>query len=251
MGSRLKIIGSIIAIIGVIAVLGGGYGWTQVQAGANALQGFSKAQNVTLTYNADGKLVDRGATEGADAIMALLKDTWGWPVSQGDLNPNDPLVNTGTEYMYQMATIAHHTLDGTTTVTLPAQVQYDGNGDKVIDPTAVTYTPETLPQGADYVAILGQDAIFQPGTYTVPTAGRYYTQFNRLHPLDGPARDLAWSGLVHGLFAELGVGATSFSAIQMGQALALIAVAFGITFVITGLGLVWVGMGQKKDELPA
>ncbi len=252
MGSRLKIIGSIIAIIGVIAVLGGGYGWTQVQAGANALQGFSKAQNVTLSYNADGKLVDRGTTEGADAIMALLKDTWGWPVNQGDLNPNDPLVNTGTEYMYQMATIAHHTLDR----------HDDGHPDRAgrsttatatrsVDPTAPTYTPETLPQGADYVASLGQDANFAAGTYTVPTAGRYYTQFNRLHPLDGPARDLAWSGLVHGLFAELGVGATSFSAIQMGQALALIAVAFGITFIITGLGLVWVGMGQKKDELPA
>ena len=87
------------------------------------------------------------------------------------------------------------------------------------------------------------------GTYTVPTDGRYYTQFNRLHPLDGPARDAAWSGLVHGLFAELGVGATSFSALQMGQALALIAAAFGITFLITGLGLVWVGMAKKEEEL--
>ncbi len=56
--------------------------------------------------------MDRGSTEEAAAILALLKDTWNWPVTQGDLNPNDPLVNTGTEYMYQMATIAHHTLDG-------------------------------------------------------------------------------------------------------------------------------------------
>ena len=49
-------------------------------------------------------------------ILALLKDTWGWPVNQGDLNAKDPLVNTGTEYMYQMATIAHHTLDGSSSV---------------------------------------------------------------------------------------------------------------------------------------
>ena len=181
MGSRLKIIGSIIAIIGVIAVLGGGYGWTQVQAGANALQGFSKAQNVTLTYNADGKLVDRGTTEGADAIMALLKDTWGWPVNQGDLNPNDPLVNTGTEYMYQMATIAHHTLDGTTTVTLTAPVAYDGNGDKVVDPTAPTYTPETLPQGATYVEMLSKDAIFAAGHVHRPDRRAL------LHPVQPPA----------------------------------------------------------------
>lgn len=246
MESRLRILGAIVAVIGVIAVLGGGYGWMQVQAGANALQGFSKAQAVNLSYNADKKLVDRGDTAGADAILALLKDTWGWPVNQGDLNPNDPLVNTGTEYMYQMATIAHHTLTGTTTVTLPAQVQYDGNGDKTIDATAPTYTPETLPQGDAYLASLKADAIYEPGTYTtVPTLGRYWTQFTRTNPLDGPARELAWSGVVHGLFAELGVGATSFSAIQMGQALALIAMAFGITFIITGAGLVWVAMPKK------
>lgn len=245
MGSRLRILGAVIAVIGVIAVLGGGYGWTQVQAGANALQGFSKAQNVTLSYNADGKLIDRGKTEGADAILALLKDTWGWPVSQGDLNPNDPLVNTGTEYMYQMATIAYHTLTGTTSVTLPAQVQYDGDGTEGMVAGAPTYTPETLPTGADYLAVVKADAIFEPGTYSVPTLGRYWTMFSRLHPLDGPARELAWSGIVHGLFAELGVGATSFSAIQMGQALALIAVAFGITFIITGAGLVWVGWEKK------
>jgi hypothetical protein len=249
MGSRLKILGAIIAIIGVVAVLGGGYGWTQVQAGANALQGFSKAQNVTLSYNADKQLVDRGTTEGAAAIMALLKDTWGWPVNQGDLNPNDPLVNTGTEYMYQMATIAHHTLSGTTTVTLPALVQYDGDGTEGIAADAVTYTPETLPQDATYLDTLTKDAIYAAGTYTVPTLDRYWTMFNRTNPLDGPARELAWSGIVHGLFAELGVGATSFSAIQMGQALALIAAAFGITFLITGLGLVWVGMAKKEEEL--
>jgi hypothetical protein len=246
MGSRLRILGAIVAVIGVIAVLGGGYGWMQVQAGGNALQGFSKAENVTLAYNDKGQLVDRGSTEEAAAILALLKDTWGWPVNQGDLNSKDPLVNTGTEYMYQMATIAHHTLSGTTSVTLPAEVQFNGDGTEGMAADAVTYTPETLPQGADYVAILGKDAIFEPGTYTVPTADRYYTQFSRTHPLDGPARELAWSGLVHGLFAELGVGATSFSALQMGQAMALIAIAFGLAFIITGGGLVWVGLEKRE-----
>lgn len=113
-------------------------------------------------------------------------------------------------------------------------------------PTAPTYTPDTLPQDAAYLDILRQDANFAAGTYTVPTLGRYWTGFTRTHPLDGKAREFAWSGTVHGLFAELGVGATSFSALQMGQALALIAVAFGVTFVITGLGLVWVGMAKKE-----
>src|SRR5436190_23945922 len=99
---RLKILGAVITVIGVIALVGGGFGYTQVQAGANALQGFSTAQNVTLSYNDQGQLVDRGDPEQGAVILALLRDTWKWPVNEGDLNPNDPLVNTGTEYMVQM-----------------------------------------------------------------------------------------------------------------------------------------------------
>ena len=38
--------------------------------------------------------------------------------STSDLNPNDPVVNTASEYMYQMATISYHTLHGTQTVVL-------------------------------------------------------------------------------------------------------------------------------------
>jgi hypothetical protein len=247
MERRLRILGAIIAVIGVLAVLGGGFGYTQVQAGANALQGFSKAENVTLTYNDQGQLVDRGSAEEGAAILSLLRDTWNWPVNQGDLNPNDTLVNTGTEYMYQMATIAHHTLTGTTSVTLPAQVLYDGDGTPGMAADAVTYTPETLPQDATYLDVVKKDAIFEAGTYTVPTLDRYWTQFNRTHPLDGPARELAWSGVVHGLFAELGVGATSFSALQMGQAMALIAIAFGVAFIVTGAGLAWAAMSRKPD----
>ena len=241
---RLKIVGALVAVIGVIAMIGGAFGYTQVQAGAEALKGFSVAQNVTLTYNDEGKLVDRGTTEQADAILSLLKDTWKWPVVQGDLNPNDPLVNTGTEYMYQMATIAYHTLHGESSVTLDAPVAYDGDGDGAVAADAPSYTPETLPQGEEYLAILRSDANYAAGTYTVPTLERYWTQFTRTNPLDGKARELVWTGTVHGLFAELGVGATSFSALQMGQALALIAVAFGVAFIITGGGLAWAASPQ-------
>jgi hypothetical protein len=68
-----------------------------------------------------------------------------------------------------------------------------------------------------------------------------------MHPLDGQAREAVWTGTVHGLFAQLGVGATSFSALQMGQAMALIAAAFGLGFVIIGGGLIWVGMSRKPE----
>ncbi len=246
MASRLKILGAIIAVIGVIAVLGGGYGFMQVQAGADALQGFSKAQNVMLSYNDAGELVDRGDPEQGKVILSLLRDTWKWPINQGDLNPNDKLVNTGTEYMYQMATIAHHVLDGTNTVVLTEPVAYDGDGTEGMAADAPSYTPETLPQGEDYRTVLTTDANYAAGAYTVPTLGRYWTMFTRTHPLDGKARELAWSGVVHGLFAQLGVGATSFSALQMGQAMALIAMAFGVAFIVTGGGLVWVVAGKKE-----
>jgi hypothetical protein len=157
------------------------------------------------------------------------------------------VTNTGTEYMYQMATIAYHTLHGEQAVTLDTPVAYDGDGDDAVAPTAPSYTPETLPQGADYLAILRSDANFAPGTYTVPVAERYWTGFNRTHPLDGPAREQAWNGTVHGLFAELGVGATTAAALQMGEALAFIAIAFGVLFIITGLGLLWVGMAKGPE----
>jgi hypothetical protein len=246
---RLQILGVIVALVGVAGIVGGIFGYMQVQAGADALQGFSAAQNVELSYNGDGELTDRGTTEGAAAILALLEEEWNWPTNHGDLNPNDPLVNTGTEYMYQMATIAYHVLHGESQITLEEPVAYDGDGDDVVAADAPSYTPETLPADEGYLAVLGSDANFAAGTYTVPTLERYWEGFDRTHPLDGPARAAVWTGVVHGLFAELGVGATSFSALQMGQALALIAIAFGLGFVIIGGGMVWVGMSRKPETV--
>ena len=42
------------------------------------------------------------------------------------------MVNTATEYMYQMATIGYHTLTGTQTVVLTEQVEWDGDGDGTV-----------------------------------------------------------------------------------------------------------------------
>jgi len=209
-------LGIVLTVIGLIFMVAGGVAYSRVQAGYGSLQAFSEAQNVTLSYNDAGQLVDRGQTEGADAIMTLLTDDWGYPVVQSDLDPNDPLVNTATEYMYQMATIAHHTLDGTQTVVLTEDAEYNG---------------ETFPAG----------------TYEVPVDGKYWTGFDRMHPLEGPARGAAWSGTVHGLFGELGVGTVTHSALQLGLAIAGTLAAIGLTVIVAGLGLVWVG---KKEQAP-
>jgi hypothetical protein len=244
MASKLKIVGVVLIIIGVVAWGAAGYAYLRAQDGANALQGFSEAQDVRLTYNDAGELTDRGATEGAQEILALLGNDWGWPISDGELNPDDPITNTATEYMYQMATIATHTLSGVQSVVLTEQVAWDGDGD------GSTEGAPTVNPGEWDPATAGEDAIFMPGVYTVPVNGRYWTGFNRSHPLDGPARELAWNGTVHGLFAELGVGATTATSLQMAMGIVGVTALMGFGFVAGGAGLVWAGMAGRKEDEP-
>ncbi|MDH5521788.1 MAG: hypothetical protein OEZ14_14795, partial [Acidimicrobiia bacterium] len=151
----------------------------------------------------------RGTTEGADAIMTLLKDDWGYPVLDSELDPNDPVVNTASEYMFQMATIAYHVLNGTQTVVLAEDVEYNG---------------ET----------------FAAGTYEFDVDGRYWTDFDRANPIEGAAREQAWSGTVHGLIGELGVGVVTHTSIQVGYALSGVLATLGLLSLLTGLGMFWV-----------
>ena len=215
MRQRLSILGIVIAVVGLGFVAGGGYAYMRIQDGYDSLQAFSEAQNVTLSYNESGQLIDRGQTEGAEAILSLLRDEWQYPVVEGDLDPNDPLVNTATEYMYQMATIIHHVVDGTVEVTLDETVEYEGE-------------------------------VFEAGTYEVPIEGRYWTDFDRMHPLEGPARGMAWTGTVHGLVGELGVGTVTHSTLQMGLGLAGLLAGLGVTFMLIGGGLAWVARAKKE-----
>src|SRR3990172_3333037 len=116
--SRLKRLGLVLALFGLAFVAAGGYAYIKVQDGQKALNAFSAAQAVSLTYNDQGQLVDRGETAGAAAIMSLLTNDWGYTVDQAEFNPADPTVNTASEYMFQMATISYHVLNGTHNITL-------------------------------------------------------------------------------------------------------------------------------------
>jgi hypothetical protein len=218
MTTRLRTLGIVIAVTGVAFLFGGGYAYMQVQDGYTALQSFSEAQNVTLSYNEDGQLVDRGTTEGADEIMTLLTEDWAYPVKAGDMDPNDPLVNTASEYMYQMATVSYHTLHGTQTVVLPEDVEVNGT-------------------------------VFAAGTYDVPVDGRYWTDFDRTNPLDAQVRELAWTGTAHALVAELGVGTVTHSTLQMGLGLAGLLAGLGLAFGLVGLGMVWVSRGKFESVM--
>lgn len=208
MTTRLRGLGIILAIIGIAFVAAGGFAFMKTQEGYASLNAFSAAQNVQLTYDETGQLVDRGEVEGANAILALLKTDWGYPVADGDLNPNDPIVNTATEYMYQMATIAYHTLHSTQTVTLTEDAEYNGEA-------------------------------FPAGEYQFAVDGRYWSDFNREHPIESAARGLAWTGTAHALIAELGVGTATASALQLALAMAGLIAGLGGTFILTGAGLVW------------
>ena len=116
----LGLLGVFMIVVGLGYFVGAGVAYSKTQGGYQSLQSFSEAQNVELSYNDEGQLIDRGTVEGAQGIMVLLEDDWGFPVVEGDLDPNDPLVNSATEYMFQMATIAYHTLNGEQSVTLTA-----------------------------------------------------------------------------------------------------------------------------------
>jgi hypothetical protein len=247
MESRLKITGVILIIVGIVTWAAAGYAYTRYQSGQDALDGFSAAQNVALSYNEDGNLIDRGTEEGAEAILALLGETWNWPIVDGELDPSDEVVNTATEYMYQMATIGYHTLTGTQTVVITEETDWNGDGEEGRSVEAVIFypgewDPATMEEGADQV--------FMPGAYEVPVNGRYWEGFNRQHPLDGPARSQAWNGTVHGLFAQLGVGAPTATALQMALGIVAVTALMGLGFVVGGAGLLWTGMAKRKEDEP-
>jgi hypothetical protein len=215
MNGRLKGLGIVLVLIGFGFIAGGGYAFLKVQDGAASLNAYSAAQNVKISYNDQGQLVDRGETEGAAAIMSLLTNDWGYAVNSAELNPNDPIVNTASEYMYQMATISYHTLHATTTVVIPEDV--------VVDGAVVT----------------------KAGEYEFVNDGRYWTGFDRTNPIEGAAREKIWTGTAHALIGALGVGSITASTLQMGLGLAALFAGLGATIVLTGLGLVWATRAEK------
>jgi hypothetical protein len=118
--------------------------------------------------------------------------------------------------MYQMATIAYHTLHSTVTVNEPADVEYNGK-------------------------------LIKAGDYEVAANGRYWTGFDRLSPIDGPARAAIWSDTAHALIAELGVGTATASALQLGLAIAALFAGLGATLIFAGAGLVWATRPERVE----
>jgi hypothetical protein len=218
MFKRLQRLGIVLAVFGLAIVAAGGYAFIQVQDGQRSLNAFSAAQSVALSYNEQGQLTDHGDAAAATAIMDRLTNEWGYAVNKADFNPNDPIVNTASEYMYQMATVTYHTLHGVQTVVLPEDVE-----------------------AAD-------GTIYKAGTYEFPVEGRYWAQFNRANPIEARAREQAWTGTAHGIIAELGVGTATATALQLGFGIAALFAGVGLMALIAGFGLVWVARAATEEE---
>ena len=240
MKKRLQMLGVFLIVVGFGYFVGAGVAYSKVQGGYDSLSAFSQAQNVELSYNEDGQLVDRGTVEGAEKIMGLLQDDWSFPVVDSDMNPDDPLVNSASEYMYQMATISYHTLHGTQNVVLSA------------DDITGAIESEKLAADGTYNGVVEayQGQVLEPGTYEVPVDGRYWTGFARTDLLDGPARDQAWSGTAHALVAELGVGASTHSTLQLALGVAALLAGLGVVCTIMGAALIWASKAKDDFKMP-
>ncbi len=220
MNDRLKKLGYVLVVIGLVFVVAAGVAYSQTQNGYKSLQKFSEAQAVTLSYNDQGQLLDHGTVEGAQEIMNRLQNEWGYTVVPSEMDPNDPLVNTASEYMYQMATISTHVLDGTQNVQVQEPVDYNGQHYEAGD------------------TIEG-----------VAVDGRYYSQFDRSNPVNAAVRSAAWNGTVLGMIGELGVGTVTHSALKLALALSGLFAGLGLVIIITGAGLAWAASGVTKKEI--
>jgi hypothetical protein len=203
--NMITVAGLVLIVGGIIGIVLGGYLYFKADGGLKSLDAVYAAQDRQMTYDADGNFTDRGTKEGGDAILSLLENDWKYPLNRKNLDPKDTLVNTPDELMVQYAIINFHTLHGTQTVILDKDVEYQGE-------------------------------LFKAGTYQVPVDGRYFSDLDRAHPLEGKVRDQAWSPLAFGLLGNLIGGVNADYAAGMAHFMSWsIFVGLGFMFTVAGV----------------
>ncbi len=168
----ISMAGLVLVIGGIIGIGLGGYLYLTANAGLESLETVYETQGRIMPYDDEGNFTDRGTVEGGDAILSLIENDWNFNLNRANLDPADPLVNTPDELMVQYGIINYHTLHGTQTVVLDEDVEYQG-------------------------------VVYEAGTHEVPVDGRYFSDLDRRHPLEGPVRTQAWSPLAFGLTSTL------------------------------------------------
>jgi hypothetical protein len=209
----LKFVGVVFTVAGIICIVAGGFIIAKAGGAQQSLQAVYRAQNVQMSYDEEGNFTDRGTVEDGNAILNLLTEDWQYPLNKNNLDPSDPLVNTPDELMVTYARINYHVMHGTQTIILDEDVEYEGE-------------------------------FFAAGPHEFNIDGRYWQGFDRNHPLEGPARGLAWTATAHGLLANLAAGIASHSLVQFVQAVGYLILGIGIAFLLGGIGLVIAG--RKK-----
>lgn len=220
---RLRIVGIVLIAAG-LGVAGASFFWGMPQAsdGLDSAQAMYEAEGVTLSYNDQGQLLDRGTPEGAQNIMDLLVKEYKYPVTMSDFDPDDPLVNTRSELMYEYATITYHVLHSTVAVKLT-------DADVPITYRGVTYD--------------------EPGTYNI-TLEHYYAHLDRSNPIERQLRE-AWSPLAFSLTSSLAGAHANQAAGELAYMTTLGLGGIGLLFVLAGAGLVWATWGQARRQDPA
>ncbi len=215
---RVRILGVAVVLAG-LGVAGAGflYGMPQADDGLASAQAMYEAEGVYLSYDANGTLLDRGSPEGAQKIMALLEDEYKYPVNHDNFDPDDPLVNTRDELMYEYATITYHVLHSTVAVKLTAA------------DVPITY------RGVEYTA---------PGTYNI-TLEHYYAHLDRTNPIERQLRE-AWSPMAFALTASLAGAHANQAAGELARMTTIGIGAIGLVIAAIGAGVVWVGFAPPR-----
>ena len=218
--NRTMIVGIVLGTAGlVVAGVGFLYGYPQARDGLDSAQAMYEEQGVTLSYNEQGQLVDGGKPENAQKILDLLEKDFRYPVNHDNLDPDDPLVNTRDELMYEYATITYHVLRTSVPVTLTA-------ADVPITYRDVTYT--------------------EPGTYNI-TLEHYYAHLDRTNPIERQLR-AAWSPLAMSLTSALAGAHANQATGELARATTLGMGGIGLLFALAGAGMVWISLDQRPDE---
>lgn len=201
----VSLAGLILVFGGLIGIVLGFYLFGKANEALKSLDAIYAAQGRTMSYDADGNFTDRGTVEGGDAILSLIEDDWVFPLNRGNLDPDDTLVNTPDELIVQYGIISYHTLHGTQTVVLDEDVEYQG-------------------------------VLYEAGTYEVDVDGRYFSDLDRQHPLEGPVRTQAWNPLAFGLLGSLIGGLNSDYQAGMAHFMSWsIFMGLGMMFSVAGL----------------
>ena len=79
MTTRLRRLGIVLAVVGLVFAAGGAYAFIKVQEGYRSLNAFSAAQNVTLTYNETASSSTAARSRARRPSWRMLTERLGLP----------------------------------------------------------------------------------------------------------------------------------------------------------------------------